>query len=126
MSDIAIRVENPCPEWNRRVSKRYRIGRQEERHDTLANTLNAVVKRPIQNLRRLRRLTSFGDGNVQRANVPTSNASDIIWVLKDVSFEVKRREVVGIPSASLRTSIGRNGAGKSTLTSINSAQASKS
>ncbi len=35
MSDIAIRVENPCPERGRRMSKLYRIG--VERHDTLAD-----------------------------------------------------------------------------------------
>jgi hypothetical protein len=97
MTDTAIRVEN--------LSKRYRIGAREKRANTLRERLSNLAASPFDYLRRTLR-------------GPTGE--EIIWALKDVSFEacpelsrrVKRGEVVGIPSLYSGQALGAPGRGR--------------
>ncbi len=93
MTDFAIKVE--------KLSKQFRIGLKDELHETFIGKISSIIKKPVDNFRKISYLNKFHKEN---------NQEDIFWALKDISMEFKYGKVTGL--------IGPNGAGKTTLLKI--------
>jgi len=117
MSETVIRVEN--------LSKLYRLGELHKQTNSFREKVTSAFSRIAQSAKRKAsnpmpalwnakpippgRSAPHAMGNAPSA-LRSSQSDDHIWALRNISFEVKRGEIVGI--------IGRNGAGKTTLLKI--------